>query len=126
MKHRHIKMLFSVIAITVLILPFVVDAETVQSGLDDAVGNTEIYQAKANPEGAIYSFVGTIIKTIIGLTGIIMIIYMIYGGYLWMTAKGETDRVEKAKHTMQAAIIGIIIVFASYSITAYILSKLNL
>jgi hypothetical protein len=45
---------------------------------------------------------------------------MIYAGILWMTAQGNDQQVTKAKTLMINSVIGIIIVFAAYAITAFV------
>jgi len=56
----------------------------------------------------------------LSLVGVIFLILMVYAGYLWMTAGGEEEQVKKAQKIITAAIIGLIITVAAYSITAYI------
>ncbi len=43
-----------------------------------------------------------------------------YGGYLWMAAGGEEEQLKKAKAIITKAIVGFIIVLASYGITYFI------
>jgi hypothetical protein len=49
---------------------------------------------------------------------------MIYGGYLYMTAQGNEDQVEKGKDVIKNAVIGIVIIFLAYTITNFVISKL--
>ena len=46
---------------------------------------------------------------------------MVYGGYLWMTARGNEEEVTKAKNLIKAAIIGLIIVLAAYAISIFVI-----
>jgi hypothetical protein len=39
---------------------------------------------------------------------------------MWMTAGGNTEQVGKAKNLITSAIIGLVIVFASYALTSFI------
>jgi hypothetical protein len=48
-----------------------------------------------------------------------------YAGYLWMTARGNEQRLEKAKDTLTAAIIGLIIIAAAYAISYFVMSKIS-
>ncbi len=70
------------------------------------------------------SIVGMIISVALSLVGIVMIVLIIYGGFIWMTAAGEEKKVSKAKDILQAAIIGLIIVLAAYAITWFVVEKL--
>lgn len=68
--------------------------------------------------------VATMIQVFLGLLGIIFLILIIYGGYEWMTAQGDEEKVTKAKDTLQRAIIGLIIIIVAYSITFFVFSSL--
>jgi Type IV secretion system pilin len=75
-------------------------------------GNTDITQV-----------VGTVIKGALGLVGVVFLILMIYAGYLWMIARGNTEKVERSLDTIKAAIIGIIIVALAYAITDFVINQ---
>ncbi|MDO8592854.1 MAG: hypothetical protein Q7R92_03765 [bacterium] len=68
--------------------------------------------------------IGAVVQGALGLIGTIFLILMLYAGYNWMTARGEEEKVTKAKDTLTRAIIGIIIVIGSYAIWAFIFSAL--
>lgn len=67
--------------------------------------------------------VGTVINVALSLVGIIFLLLMVYGGYLWMTDRGNEEQVEKAKGIIRAAIIGIVIVMSAYAITVLVTSR---
>lgn len=52
---------------------------------------------------------GTIANAFFSILGIIFIFLTIYGGYLWLTARGDEDKVKKAKDVIKNSIIGLII-----------------
>jgi hypothetical protein len=66
--------------------------------------------------------IGRIIRTLLGLLGIIFLVLMVYAGFLWMTARGESDPVDKAKEIIKQSIIGIVIIFLAYALTGFIIS----
>lgn len=65
-----------------------------------------------------------IIRIALGFLGIIAISLIIYAGWLWMTADGQEEKIEKAKKILISAIIGLLICLASFAIASFILSKL--
>ena len=67
--------------------------------------------------------VSKIINIVLSMLGIIFLILMLYGGYLWMTAAGKEERVTKAKNLITAAIIGVIIVVSAYAISYFVIEK---
>lgn len=48
--------------------------------------------------------------------GIITVIVLIYAGIQYITAGGDAEKAEKAKKTILGAVIGLIIIIASYAI----------
>ena len=68
--------------------------------------------------------VANIIRMIFGFLGIVAVCLILYAGWLYMTAGGEEDKVEKAKKILIRAVIGIIICLSSFAIASFILNKL--
>ncbi|MFA5134324.1 MAG: Ig-like domain-containing protein [Patescibacteria group bacterium] len=66
------------------------------------------------------STVISIVQWFLGFLGLIAVIMILYGGFLWMTARGDVARIDKAKKVIQRAIIGLIIVLLSWSIVTFI------
>ncbi len=69
--------------------------------------------------------IGLIIQSLLGLLGVIFFVLMLNAGYLWMTAQGNEQRLEKAKNIMTTSVIGLIIVLSSYAISYFVLSALQ-
>ncbi len=69
--------------------------------------------------------VGNVIKTVLSLVGIIFLVLTVYAGYLWMTARGEDEQVNKAKEIIKSSIMGLFIVVSSYAITVFITSRFS-
>lgn len=67
---------------------------------------------------------GRVINVALSVVGLVFLVLMLYGGYLWMTARGKEERLNKAKDTIEASIIGLIIVLAAYGITYYVVSRI--
>lgn len=66
------------------------------------------------------ALIGLIIKAALGLTGTIALIYFIIGGFMWMTAGGNMEKIKKGKDTLIWATLGLIIIFSAYSILRYV------
>ena len=76
-------------------------------------------------EREIETTISSIVQTVLSFLGVIFLILMIYGGYLWMTARGNEEQTTKAKNTITAAIIGIVIVLSAYAISYLVIKKLG-
>lgn len=70
------------------------------------------------------SVVATIIRVILGLLATVFLILTIFAGFRWMTSAGNEEAITKAKSTITAAIIGLVIVLAAYAITFFIFKAL--
>lgn len=66
------------------------------------------------------TIIGQIIGAVLAFVGILFLVLMIYGGLLWMTARGNQEQVTKAKDLIIASVIGLIIILSAYAITAYV------
>jgi hypothetical protein len=49
----------------------------------------------------------------LGIAGAVAVLYLIVGGFLYITASGDEGRLEKAKNTLKNAIIGIVVILLS-------------
>jgi len=120
---------FWTIILSVLILnsftPLVGAGETkpvsnqVLSELGDAakaIGYSESEPAVPFAEALIY-----IVNVLLGFVGIVFFILLIYGGYLWMNARGNEEQVAKAKKIIQEVVIGLIIILIARLFTEFLL-----
>jgi hypothetical protein len=76
-------------------------------------------QAKKLPE-----LVGSFIQQAMGLLGIILVCLVIYAGFLWMTAQGNDEKIKKAKGIISSAVVGLVLIFAAYAITGFVVDAL--
>lgn len=65
--------------------------------------------------------IGRLINIALGFVGIILLVIIIYAGFLWMTAGGDADQVKKAQQWIKNAVIGLLIIAASFAIVRFIL-----
>jgi len=63
-----------------------------------------------------------IINVIFGFIGIVAILIILYAGFLWMTSLGDPNKILRAKQTILNVAIGMIIMFASYSIVIFLMN----
>ncbi|MBP9749109.1 hypothetical protein KBD18_02800, partial [Patescibacteria group bacterium] len=101
------------------VLPHVVVAATVNLGLTPEVGN-----AIGLGTTDVRVIVARIIRNFFALLGIIAVVLILYGGFLWMTSNGEESQIDKAKRVILNAVIGLAIILSAVAITQFILSRL--
>ena len=66
-------------------------------------------------------FLGKYVNALLGLMGLLFLILIIYGGFIWMTAAGNEEKITKAKKIIAGSAIGIGIIFLAMTITMLIL-----
>jgi len=65
-------------------------------------------------------------KWILGIVGSLSLIMFIYGGFMFLISAGSSESISKAKKIIVAAVIGLVIVFASYLIIKFVLGALGI
>ncbi len=78
------------------------------------------YDVKGTTDTSFAETLGVVVKTALSFVGIIFLSLMVYAGYLWMTARGESDQVEQAKKIIIQSVVGLAITVGAYSITAFV------
>lgn len=64
--------------------------------------------------------VGELIGIVLAFTGTVFFLLVVYGGFLWMTAQGDSAQVKKGKEIIINAILGLVLVFSAYAITSFV------
>jgi len=124
MKKIHL-LLFIIITIAFLITVTPVFAQNTE--LDGILSNTVKSAGAAgyDPVGGSVQLVlltGRIVAAFLSLIGIIFISYTVYGGYLWMTAAGNEEKMTKAKAIIRNGIIGLIVTFSAAAIYYFVIT----
>ncbi len=63
--------------------------------------------------------VANIIKAALGLLGTLVLIYMVYGGYLILLSGGNEEKIAHGKSVIVNSAIGLLIILSAYSITRF-------
>ncbi|MEO5927711.1 MAG: pilin [Patescibacteria group bacterium] len=71
------------------------------------------------------AIIGNLISAVIGFLGVVLFLYLLYGGFLWMTAGGDAGQVKKATDVIRNAIIGLVIIALSYAIATFVITSLG-
>lgn len=107
-----------------LALPFVAHAGSALTNLQLSLNQTSnsagITTTKQLPE-----LIGSFIAAALGLLGVVLVVLVVYAGFIWMTAQGNDEKIKKAKGMITSAVIGMIIIFAAYAITNFVVGALS-
>ncbi len=112
-------------AVSVAVMPFA--AKAVGSALGNIANsaNQTANSAGVTTTKSLPELVGSFIGAALGLLGVVLVVLVIYAGFLWMTAQGSEDKVKTAKKILTSAVIGMIIIFAAYAITNFVVTNLT-
>ncbi len=70
--------------------------------------------------------IGNIIKTILTIVGALALGMFVYGGFTWMTSGGSSEKIQKGKNILIWAVIGLVIIFTSYTLVDFLLTAFGL
>lgn len=90
--------------------------------LKDALGNvgTVATGAGVGDKKDVSDIVSSVITAGLSVVGILFFLLIFYGGFNWMTARGNEDQINKSKNTVIAAVIGLVVVLGAYALTAFV------
>jgi len=69
--------------------------------------------------------IGFIIKAILGIIGGVTLVMMVYGGFQWLTAAGNEEKIKNGTQTMLWAGIGLVLVFSSYVLAQTVMNIIS-
>lgn len=105
------------LSILAIALPLVASAQfgvnEVEKGLGNVLPTTEPRETAAR-----------LINIALGFLGLIAVVIVLYGGFMWMTAAGNEEKITKAKQILTAGVIGLIIIIMAWAIAKYVIGAL--
>jgi glucose uptake protein GlcU len=85
--------------------------------------NLFVDNLNGNSFGGIITFI--IQNILLPIVGLISLLFIILGGFQYMTARGDEERAEAGKKTLTNAIIGLVIVILSFTIVTVVINALK-
>lgn len=84
--------------------------------LIDVNDNPAEIRAATEDEGSLRLMILKFVNFFLYFLGLIATVFVIYGGFLYITSQGDDSNVEKAKKILTFAAIGILIVLISFAL----------
>lgn len=75
-------------------------------------------------QGDLDETIGAIINAALGFLGVIAVVIILFGGFKWMTASGNEEKVGEARKLIIAGIIGLAIILSAYAIASFVIKEL--
>jgi len=68
--------------------------------------------------------VSRIINVALGMLGIVAVVIVLWGGFRWMTAGGNEEKVGEARKIIFSGVIGIAIILSAWALANFVLKQL--
>ena len=81
------------------------------------IGVTQPTEAKITDLGRLVS---TGVSVVIIVSGILVFVYLVWGGLEWLTSGGDKGKTESARNRITAALVGLAIIAASWALVQII------
>lgn len=81
-----------------------------------------IIRALSGGQTGIRGIVLTIINFFLGFLGLLAVVMVIYGGFLYVSSAGNEENVNKAKKILLYAVVGIIVIIVSFALVNSLLT----
>ena len=94
----------------------------INNGLDITKNSAGITDSQTS---SLPTMLGRVINYSFGIIGSIFMLMTILGGFFWMTAGGNDEKVGKAKGFIMNGINGIIVIFLAYTLVYVVLAALG-
>jgi len=73
-------------------------------------------------ETSLRKFIQTWVNFFLGFLSLVAMVFLVYAGFLYVTAGGDDDQTGKAKNIILYTVIGIVVIFAAYAIVNTLIS----
>jgi len=102
--------------------------QVIVTGTDGAPEKVELENPLGGGTGitSVPRLIGNIIKTILTIVGALALGMFVYGGFTWMTSGGSSEKIQKGKNILIWAVIGLVIIFTSYTLVDFLLTAFGL
>lgn len=102
--------MLTLIAQTIKEIPFDISGEAVTSELP---GTSWI---AGGPDAGFAQLVSVILTAVFAIAGLLLLLYLIWGGIDWITSGGDSGKVSTARNKMTQAVIGVLVLASAFAI----------
>ena len=66
--------------------------------------------------------ISNLVGILLGLVGVVGVGYFIYGAYMYLTASGAPNQMERGKSAMMTALAGIVLALVAYGVVELVMN----
>jgi|GEM_PF-1172643 hypothetical protein len=123
--------IFAVLFVSVIFKPIFLEVRAVNNSaalpLPDEFEFSRLDAQKLNqlPPGmtSATAIIGLAIKGLMMFMGAIMFILVVYAGFLWMTAQGNSEKIDQARNIIVWATLGVAVMMVSYVVVNFLFEQ---
>ena len=68
---------------------------------------------------------GNVITLLTTIAGLLVVVFLIWGGLQFVISDGDPKRIQNAKNTLLYAIVGLVLVIAAFAIESFITTNVS-
>ena len=123
--------LFALFLFCLIFIPIIdaqiVEAKSVEQAALDIFKETGVSSGFTDENDSapnVYQIIGIVVNIVLGFVGVIFLVLVIAGGFMWMTASGNEEKVKKGRDLALQSVIGLAIVLAAYLLTTFVVKQI--
>lgn len=119
------KQMFAGLFLTMIFgLFFFINNAAAQTGnpLGGDVNWSELNKIGLRGTSGVQTLIGRIIRAVMGVIGSIALLMFVAGGFMWMTASGNSEKTAKAMRILTWSSLGIVVIFSAYVLVNFVFS----
>lgn len=102
------------------------DAQKIQTGdAKEDSGSVRLDNPLGTEVNDVPTLIGKVISGVLSVVGSLALVMFIYGGFTWMLAAGNTEKVKKGRDILIWAALGLVIIFTSYAMVTYVITTIS-
>lgn len=87
-------------------------------------GSTTVSLDNPISSNSIPALIGRVINAVLGVVGSIALLMVIYGGFTWMLAAGNGEKIKKGRDIIVWAMLGLVVIFTSYALVRFVITSI--
>ena len=108
---RLLKKYYYLVVLSALSTPFFVSAD---------IGAVNLSTFNPIKQTDIYGFIKTVLDFVVKIGAVVVVFYIIYSGFLFVTAQGNEDSISKAKKSFMWTVIGGLILLGAMTLSGVV------
>ncbi|MBI2551005.1 DUF4215 domain-containing protein [Candidatus Uhrbacteria bacterium] len=114
------RLLIRLFPLLLLLMPQVALAQT-NFGLTGTFANI----AGLGVNDSVPLIVAKLISVLLGFLGVLAVLIVLWGGWVFLTSAGDQKRVKKGRDILRNGLIGLVLILGAYGIASFVISRLS-